>query len=142
VHESTILSFPAPTCIAHPVQNYCTTIEQYSPHPPTSRLYPIHHTILVITISCKGRGGGGQSGVDALDIITISRECFGRCCSSKKTPPCHCNLSIVTLRSWRPTLLRAPADRTASEVSPRRLCGHASRLGQHEIPGGGVRFTR
>ena len=53
VHESTILSFPAPTCIAHPgailLHDYWAV---YDP-PPTFCLYAIHYTILVITISCK-----------------------------------------------------------------------------------------
>jgi len=56
VHESTILSFHAPTCIAHPgaiLFHDCWAV--YDP-PPTSRLYIIHRTILVITISCKGQG--------------------------------------------------------------------------------------
>jgi len=45
------------------------------------------------------------SEVDALGIITISRGCFERCCSNKKTPPCHSNFSFVTLRNRRPILL-------------------------------------
>ena len=61
-------------------------------------------------------------------IITISRGCFERCCSYKKTPPYHYNLSFVTLRTRRPTLLRAPAYRTPSEASTRRRCGHAGRF--------------
>jgi len=28
-----------------------------------------------------------ERGVDALGVITISRGCFERCCSNKKTPP-------------------------------------------------------
>jgi len=71
--------------------------------------------------------GKRNSEVDALGIVTISRGCFERCCSNK-TPPYHSNLSFVTLRNWRPTLLRAPAYRTPSEASPRRRCGHASRF--------------
>ena len=47
--------------------------------------------------------------VDALGVITIFRGCFERCCSNKKTPPYYSNLSSVTLRNRRPTLLRAPA---------------------------------
>ena len=66
--------------------------------------------------------------VDALGVITISRGCFERCCSNKKTPPYHSNLSFVTLRTRRPTLLRAPAYCTPSEASPRRRCGHARRF--------------
>jgi len=65
--------------------------------------------------------------VGALGVITISRECFERCYSNQKTPPYHSNLSFVTLRNRRPTLLRASAYRTPSEASPRRRCGHASR---------------
>jgi len=66
--------------------------------------------------------------VDALGVITISRGCFERCCSNKKTPPNHSNLSFVTLRNRRPMRLRAPAHRTPSEASPRRRCGHASQF--------------
>jgi len=54
--------------------------------------------------------------VDALGVITSSRGCFERCCSNKKTPPFHSNLSFVTLRNRRPQLLRAPAYRTPSEA--------------------------
>ena len=36
----------------------CTTIGHIRP-PSTSLLYALHHTILVITISCKGQGGRG-----------------------------------------------------------------------------------
>ena len=63
-----------------------------------------------------------------MGVVTISRGCFERCCSKKKTPPYHSNLSFVTLRDRRPTLLRASAYRTPSEASPRRRCGHASRF--------------
>ena len=54
VHEPTILSFPPPTstCI---VQYSRTIIGQYTTPLPNSRLYTIHHAILVITISCKGQ---------------------------------------------------------------------------------------
>ena len=61
-----------------------------------------------------------NSEVDALGVMTISHGCFERCCSNKKTPPYHSNLSFVTLRNRRPTLLRASAYRTPSEASPRR----------------------
>ena len=40
------------------VQYYCNIIGQYTPLLPTSRVYALHHTILVITISCKGQVGG------------------------------------------------------------------------------------
>jgi len=75
-----------------------------------------------------GRAGLSKSEVDALGVITISRGCFERCCSNKKTPPYHSNLSFVTLRNRRPTPLRASAYRTPSKASPRRRCGHASRF--------------
>ena len=67
--------------------------------------------------------------IDALGVKTIYRGCSERCCSNKKTPPYpHSNRSVVALRNRRPTLLRASAYRTPSEASPRRRCGHASRL--------------
>jgi len=69
-----------------------------------------------------------QREVDALGVITICRGCFERCCSNKKTPPYHSNLSFVAFPNRRPTLLRAPAYRTPSEASPWRRCGHASRF--------------
>jgi len=47
------------------LQYYCMSIGQYTTPPSTSILYAIHHTILVITISCKGQGGGGCAGCDA-----------------------------------------------------------------------------
>jgi len=48
---------PAPRPPARPtlVQYYCTMIGPYTTPLPTSRLYAIHHTILAITISCKGQ---------------------------------------------------------------------------------------
>jgi len=57
VHESTILSFPAHLHCLTLVQYYCTIIGQYKTPLPTSRLYVIHHTISVITITCKGQVG-------------------------------------------------------------------------------------
>ena len=38
------------------VQYYCTIIGQDTTPLPTSRLYAIHHTILVMAISCNGQG--------------------------------------------------------------------------------------
>jgi len=66
--------------------------------------------------------------VDALGVVIISRGCSERCCSNKKTPSYHSNLSFVTLRNRRPTLLCARAYCTPSEASPQRRCGHASPL--------------
>jgi len=66
--------------------------------------------------------------VDAVGVITIYRGCFERCCSNKKTPPYHSNLSFATLRTLRQTLLRASAYIGPSEASSRRQCSHASRF--------------
>jgi len=53
--KSIILVLPPSTCIAHTnamvLHDYCAVYAL----PPTSRVYAIHHTILVITISCKGQ---------------------------------------------------------------------------------------
>ena len=51
VHESTILPLFPPTCNARPF----ATLLHATPL-PTSRVYAIHHTILVITKSCKCQG--------------------------------------------------------------------------------------
>ena len=53
--ESIILLLPPPPP-AKPIllQYYCTTIAQYTPPPPTAPFYAIHHTLLVMAISCKG----------------------------------------------------------------------------------------
>ena len=66
--------------------------------------------------------------VAALGVLTIYRGCFERCCSNKKTPPYPVDLGFATLRTLRPTLLRASAYRTPFEAHSRRRCGHASRF--------------
>ena len=43
---------PGPPAFATMVQYYCTVIGQYTTPRPTSLLYDMHHTILVITILC------------------------------------------------------------------------------------------
>ena len=57
VHEAIVLSFYPPTSIPHTVaillHEYLGNIR---PPPSTSLLYAIHHTLLVIPISCKGQG--------------------------------------------------------------------------------------
>jgi len=62
VHESIILWSLPPPCIARTiavlVHVYCAI---YDP-PPTPLVYAIHHTISVMTISCKGQGGRGREG--------------------------------------------------------------------------------
>jgi len=47
---------PRPPALATLVEYYRTTIGQYTTPPPPSRVYAIHHTIFVTTISCKGQG--------------------------------------------------------------------------------------
>jgi len=44
---------PRPPALPTLLQYYCMIIGQYKTPLPTSRVYAIHHTILVITISCK-----------------------------------------------------------------------------------------
>jgi len=55
--ESIILLLP-PTPPAKPtlLQYYCTTIAQYTPPHQPPPFYDLHHTILVMAISCKGQG--------------------------------------------------------------------------------------
>jgi len=53
--ESIILVLPPPTCKAYLIELLLQTIEQYTrPIEPTA-FYAIHHTILVMAISCKGQ---------------------------------------------------------------------------------------
>ena len=55
LHESIITFIPPPTCNAHTIaillHDYCAI---YKPL-PTSRLHAMHHTLLVMAISCKGQ---------------------------------------------------------------------------------------
>ena len=48
---------PRPPALPTLVQYYCTIIGQYTTPLPTPRVCAIHHTILVITKSCKGQVG-------------------------------------------------------------------------------------
>jgi len=63
VHESSIPSLPPSSCAAHTVaillQYYCALYNA----PPTALLYAIHHTILLMAISCKGQGGVRETGL-------------------------------------------------------------------------------
>jgi len=56
VHESIILLLPPHTCNAHTsavlVHDYCAIYDSL----PNPLSYSIHHTILVMAISCKGQG--------------------------------------------------------------------------------------
>jgi len=46
---------PSPSALPTLLQYYCTAIAQYTTPPPTTLLYAIHHTQLVLAISCKGQ---------------------------------------------------------------------------------------
>ena len=46
---------PAPPALPTRLHYYCTLVGQYTTPLPTSRLYAVHHTILVMTISRKGQ---------------------------------------------------------------------------------------
>jgi len=77
------------------------------------------------------RGGGAlyekvQLEVEVLRVIIISRGCFERCCSNKKTPPYHSNLSFARFEpggrrcSVRPHTIRRPRlPYLATTVRPR-----------------------
>jgi len=69
-HESIILLSPPPTCIgptiATRVHDYCAIYDAL----PTPLLYAIHHTILVIAISCKG-----QRALHPLFTASYSQRC-------------------------------------------------------------------
>jgi len=54
VHESNIIFGRLPPALPALLQYYCTTMAQYTP-PPTPLVYAIHHTRLVMAISCKGQ---------------------------------------------------------------------------------------
>ena len=57
LHSSIILVLPPPTCFAHTIAilsyDFCAI---YDP-PTTTLLYAIHHTIVVMAISCKDQAG-------------------------------------------------------------------------------------
>jgi len=48
---------PRPVALPTLLQYYYATFAQYMTPPPTFTLYAIYHTILVMTISCKGKVG-------------------------------------------------------------------------------------
>jgi len=83
----------------HPIGTSARTFTL--PHP---RARPIQNEYMSL-------GHHGHIEVDALGGTTISRGCFQRSFSNKKTSPYRSNLSFVTLRTPWPTLLpclRAP----------------------------------
>ena len=53
--ESIMLLFPPPTCKAYPIAILLHAHCAIYALPPTPLLYAIHHTILVMAISCKGQ---------------------------------------------------------------------------------------
>jgi len=55
LHKSTILVLPRPPALPTRLQYDCKTFPQQTTPLPTLLLYAIHHTILVITILCKGQ---------------------------------------------------------------------------------------
>jgi len=80
VHES-IVPFFRPVCIAHTVAIQLHGYGAIYDPPSTSLLYATHHTILVITIFCKGRGGGGQEASSLIyplqDIVSLQSFIVG-----------------------------------------------------------------
>jgi len=120
VLESIILLLP-PACPLL-LQYYCTSIAQYTTPPPTPLWYAIHHTILVIAISCKGQGGcrgRRRSGVDqflgqisCVGDLALTRYSFTYMllcmnqssfyCPSHLHRPHSCNTIPVLLRNIRP----------------------------------------
>jgi len=69
---------PPPTCKAYPIalllRDHCAI---YAPL-PTPPLYAIHHTILVMAISCKGQsesGCGRQNAYVCIYFISLTRRC-------------------------------------------------------------------
>jgi len=67
---------PHPLAWSTLVQYDCTILTQYKTPLPTSRVYAIHHTILVITISCEGQ--------DNPDLVG---EGVNPCCYPTPPPP-------------------------------------------------------
>jgi len=61
VHESVVLSFFRPAWIVHIVAILMHDYRAVYDPPSTSLVYAMHHTILVITISCKGQTGLASS---------------------------------------------------------------------------------
>ena len=68
-----VSSFHSSSAPASPtlLQYYCTAIGQNTTPPSTSLWYAIHHTILAITISCKGQGAPGHKNAHAGCIVYL-----------------------------------------------------------------------
>jgi len=80
------------------VQYYYTIIGQYNTTPlPTSRLYAIHHTILVITILCKGQGTSDGGGRRAGDELWLRRDMGAR---AIQAPGSRCSVDDERAKRW------------------------------------------
>jgi len=83
VHESIVLSFLPPTYIAHTVAILLHDHWAIYDPPSTSLLYAMHHTLLAITISCKGQeyhgGYWGCTGIST-PLLTLPDEGVGCTC--------------------------------------------------------------
>ena len=55
MHERIILACPSVSALPTRKHDYCATIAPYTTPPPTPPVYAIHHSILVMAISCKGQ---------------------------------------------------------------------------------------
>jgi len=69
-----------------------------------------------------------------LGVITISRGCFDRCCSNKKTPPYHSNPSCLEGRECRRVRVRVCECVRVRERRPQRrlACLAESRTKERE----------
>jgi len=106
---------PRPPALSTLVQHYCTIIGQYTSPLPTSRLYAICHTILVITISCKGhfaRRGGALA--PTLDLAYAHSRVNPRKLMLALTP----SLSLSPSCSLAPTCAYACAYPLALTLTP------------------------
>jgi len=161
----TILSFAAPTCIAHPgailLHDYWAV---YDP-PLTACVYTIHHRISAITISCKGQGGGGDQipggglrlelGLERRrrtaswplqDILLLRGFCTRINCPFVPPPtricPHYCTTLSLLLRKIRPPPLPPPPPSDSMCVYHRPYnIGHGNivyrvRGGGAQMPGG------
>jgi len=74
---------PARLHCPHCFKYYCTTIGQHTTPPPTLLVYDMHHTILVITISCKGQVPDDPSSAAWLHKTNITDQLYIYVCVLK-----------------------------------------------------------
>jgi len=79
--ESIIPSPPPPPAKPTLLHYYCTTSAQYTP-PPTPPVYAMHHTILVMAISCKGQVRVNPRTRIVIISVIVYATCAVRRCSS------------------------------------------------------------